>query len=157
MNEEKEPTNLKAPYKVYTDKTGNIYSFQIQSTEYRVLFLESNNLLEDLPLYSIVIDRSFKDSTINPTQTIIAIIKNLLDSNNVLCYTCDTEGDKQFARHRLFKQWFNNDSEADLYEMINIDAIGDICGGLIIKKSHPLYSIYLKETESFKSIIKDLK
>jgi len=110
-------------------------------------------------LDSICITRDLKDDNGNKdvAQTIISIIINLLDKDRVLCFTCDTDDGRQFARQRLFKNWFKSSPISFQYKLLTIENAGDVCGGVIIKRNHPLFYQYTKMLEEFRKQMKEYK
>ncbi|MCQ2192295.1 MAG: DUF6169 family protein [Paludibacteraceae bacterium] len=158
ISENFESSNITAPLKIFKEKDRDVFYFKVNTSEYRVAFVESTPL-GTLQLDSIIIARDTKDNGGNDKfeQTIIAILVSLLDKDRVLCFTCDTEDGEQFARQRLFKTWFKKNQIAIDYEMVTIDDEGDLCGGILIKKSNPLYSVYLEDLKEFKKEMEECK
>lgn len=153
-----ELSDLEAPYSIYKEKDRECFYFKVNATKYTVAFLSSTPL-DGLPLDSICITRDLKDYNGNKdvAQTIISIIINLLDKDRVLCFTCDTDDGRQFARQRLFKNWFNRNPISFQYKLLIIENAGDVCGGVIIKRNHPLFSQYTKMLDEFKEQMKEDK
>ena len=152
-----EPSTIKAPYPIFKEKDRDCFYFKVNATEYNIAFIQSN-LLGVLPYDSICIDRDLKDNKGNKevANTLTIIIKNILDKDRVLCFICDTTDGRQIARQKLFKTWFKTKKNSSQYVMLSIES-DDIYGGIILKKSHPLYSEYLTEMENFKKEMTDSK
>lgn len=156
--EDFEPSNIIAPLKIYKRKDRDVYYFKVNSSEYNVAFVESTPL-GTLQLDSIIIARDSKDNNGNTkvSQTIIAILENLLCKNRILCFTCDTDDGRQIARQRLFKNWFTNNPTSSDFDMLSIDESDDLCGGILIKKDNPLYPVYLEKVKEFKKEMEEYK
>lgn len=152
-----EPSTVNAPYPIFKEKDRDCFYFKVNATEYNIAFIQSD-LLGVLPYDSICIDRDIKDDKGNKevANTLTTIIKNILDKDRVLCFTCDTTDGRHIARQKLFKNWFKTNSTSSKYVMLTIES-DDIYGGIIIKKSHPKYSEYLDEMEIFKKEMKNCK
>ncbi len=155
IKEKRKPAGFVAYYHIETDESENIFYFKVKQSEYIISFLECD-ILDGLSFYNIVIERDVK-GVVNTyvAETIITIIKRLLDADKVFCFTCDTNDGKQFARHRLFKRWFNKGHYAELYDMINMDSNEDLCGGVLIKKTHPNYIVYQTKIIEFKEQLEE--
>lgn len=155
IKEKRKPAGIVAYYYIETDESENIFYFKVKQSEYIISFLECD-ILDGLSSYSIVIERDVKGVlNTHVAETIMTIIKGLLDADKVFCFTCDTNDGKQFARHRLFKRWFSKGEYAELYDMINMDSNEDLCGGVLIKKSHPNYIAYQTKIIDFKEQLEE--
>lgn len=152
-----EPSVIEAPYPIFKEKDRDCFYFKVNATEYNIVFIKSD-LLGVLPYDTICIDRDLKDNNGNQNvaKTLVSIIKNILEKDRVLCFTCDTSDGRQIARQRLFKLWFKSNPSSLQYVMLTINS-DDIYVGIILKKSHPQYSEYMNELEIFKSEMQENK
>lgn len=163
MDEEKIFSGISAPITVYTGDNNQSFYFEVEDkkgniSEYKISFVECD-LFADLPIYSILIGRTQKvTENSGVAETIICIVKHLLDKDKVFCYTCDTEDGKQFARNRLFNSWFKIQKDASLnYDLTKIESSGDIVGGMLISKHNPLLSSYKEAAIDFVATINQVK
>ena len=90
-------------------------------------------------------------------QTVTAIIEEFFRQNPlVMLYICDPRDNRQAARNRLYKQWFDNyinNSDFRLYsESVEYKSV-DYYAGFIMRKDNPFYDDVVA---TFRENVKDL-
>lgn len=152
--------NAITPYKVWSDGVYYYFSTDYQ-VELRVDFDEDRDVLTSVSYWFNISNISQKaspnDKKVMPT--IWAIIEEFFRMNpDVLLYICDSEGDHEAMRARLFAKWYRlyDDSEQYLFHHAEIPDEGKInYVAIIVPKSNPLAERIVQEfderTEMFKT------
>ena len=148
--------NELSPYEVQMVVCPNTYRFV---TDYGVeiaISFDFDDLLEVGEAYMFNVNnanrrRSPRD--IKVRDTIIAIIDNFFDMNEVaLLYICETGDRKQAMRNRLFESWFAyaNDKEQYVIMVANIHDLEGIdnYAAMILRKDNPHFVDYVSEFNS---------
>ena len=102
--------NFHSPYKVWIDN--GAYKFLTDyGVQYRIEFVENNNIWEDEKAYEFGILNENKKNSPNDSKvkaTIQCIIEEFFLTNpDILLYQCETGDSRQAMRARLFTRWFN--------------------------------------------------
>ena len=135
--------DINAPYEVYYDEESKLFEFTTDDfVQYKVYLVEMGDNIS-LPIYSVGLS-PIKDKVSlikgKVEETTCKIIKHVLDDDLIICYTCETNDNRQECRHRLFKHWLSKHNEEN-YEMIDFH-YEDIYGSLILNKTNQCYTEY---------------
>jgi len=101
--------NFHSPYKVWIDN-GSYKFLTDYGVQYRIEFVENNNIWEDEKAYEFGILNENKKNSPNDSKvkaTIQCIIEEFFLTNpDILLYQCETGDSRQAMRARLFTRWF---------------------------------------------------
>lgn len=148
--------NAISPYEVTMAVGPNTYRFV---TDYGVeiaISFDLDDLLEQGEAYMFNINnvnRQKSPRDINVRDTIIAIIDNFFETNQVaLLYICETGDSRQAMRNRLFESWFAYANSKEQY-VIMVANIHDLEGvdnyaAMILRKDNPNFVEYVSEFNS---------
>ena len=146
--------NMQAPYKVWSDNTGDILFVTEFGIKYEIEF-DADTHIKFTAYWLNLINRSGKKSPNDHKlhQTIVCIIEEFFRTNpDILLYVCDTAGQQQSMRARLFLRWFNSYAQKGKYAIrtavIANEEITEYVA-LIVPLSHASVSeiLYLFDTE----------
>ena len=143
-----------SPYPV-TDYCQYLAFTTDEGIDYKVTFqLDSSGYFGDNAYHFIFAQlkndskHSVKDE--NVQKTLLTIIEAFFKNDaHILIYICDATDERQLARHRLFKRWFQK-YETDFCITDDIINFKDLngnpeiqCAAIIIKKSNPKVHEYI--------------
>ena len=110
--------NFHSPYKIWIDN-GSYKFLTDHGVQYRIEFVENNNIWEDEKAYEFAILNENKKISPNDSkvkETIQCIIEEFFLTNpDILLYQCETGDSRQAMRARLFTRWFNEFDKRDRF------------------------------------------
>ena len=147
--------NFHSPYKVWIDN--GAYKFLTDyGVQYRIEFVENNNIWEDEKAYEFgILNENKKNSPIDSKvkATIQCIIEEFFLTNpDILLYQCETGDSRQAMRARLFTRWFNEFDKRDRFCVkvsILRDEEVDNYIAIIVQKSNPKLNDILRDFDEF--------
>ena len=147
--------NFHSPYKVWIDY-GSYKFLTDYGVQYRIEFVENNNIWEDEKAYEFAILNENKKISPNDSkvkETIQCIIEEFFLTNpDILLYQCETGDSRQAMRARLFTRWFNEFDKRDrFYVKVSIlrDEEVDNYIAIIVQKSNPKLNDILRDFDEF--------
>ena len=147
--------NFHSPYKVWIDK-GSYKFLTDYGVQYRIEFVENNNIWEDEKAYEFSILNENKKNSPNDSKvkaTIQCIIEEFFLTNpDILLYQCETGDSRQAMRARLFTRWFNEFDKRDRFCVkvsILRDEEVDNYIAIIVQKSNPKLNDILRDFDEF--------
>ena len=124
--------------------------------QYRIEFVENNNIWEDEKAYEFSILNENKKNSPNDSKvkaTIQCIIEEFFLTNpDILLYQCETGDSRQAMRARLFTRWFNEFDKRDRFCVkvsILRDEEVDNYIAIIVQKSNPKLNDILRDFDEF--------
>ena len=147
--------NFHSPYKVWIDN-GSYKFLTDYGVQYRIEFVENNNIWEDEKAYEFGILNENKKNSPNDSKvkaTIQCIIEEFFLTNpDILLYQCETGDSRQAMRARLFTRWFNEFDKRDRFCVkvsILRDEEVDNYIAIIVQKSNPKLNDILRDFDEF--------
>ncbi len=147
--------NFHSPYKVWIDN-GSYKFLTDYGVQYRIEFVENNNIWEDEKAYEFGILNENKKNSPNDSKvkaTIQCIIEEFFLTNpDILLNQCETGDSRQAMRARLFTRWFNEFDKRDRFCVkvsILRDEEVDNYIAIIVQKSNPKLNDILRDFDEF--------
>ncbi len=153
--------NKKSPYELAS--LGD-YSFKFvtdQGKQYTIGFIE-DAMISDNGVYQFFIKtedqfKTFPDNKVR--QTIFVVLEDFFKNEGVvLDYICETDDNRQAARHRIFHKWYSSALDKDSYSMrdlhIRYEGI-DFYSSVILRKDNPRYNAINNAVDKFLDDFKD--
>ena len=147
--------NFHSPYKVWIDN-GSYKFLTDYGVQYRIEFVENNNIWEDEKAYEFGILNENKKNSPNDSkvkETVQSIIEEFFLTNpDILLYQCETGDSRQAMRARLFTRWFNEFDKRDRFCVkvsILRDEEVDNYIAIIVQKSNPKLTDILRDFDEF--------
>lgn len=159
LNLSAERINLTSPYKVILGDANSFYFTTCKGVTYNVGFV-SDYMLADEGVYQFYIvevnhTHASKDPLVK--RTIFCVIEEFfLLEPNVMLFICDTSDMRQGMRSRLFRLWFEEYEQHDMFTMINEEITFDgvvYYGSIILRNTHPQYNDLI---DKFHAVIAEL-
>ena len=147
--------NFHSPYKVWIEN-GSQKFLTDYGVQYRIEFVENNNIWEDEKSYEFGILNENKKNSPNDSkvkETVQSIIEEFFLTNpDILLYQCETGDSRQAMRARLFTRWFNEFDKRDRFCVkvsILRDEEVDNYIAIIVQKSNPKLNDILRDFDEF--------
>lgn len=151
-----EEINARSPYEVIPMGTDSFVFITSHGLKYNVGFSENFMLTDDDGMYEFYITNvEHKHSQTDPLvfETIKVIIEVFFQQAPVvMLYICDTSDNRQGVRDRLFRKWFDDYLDHNLYTLINESVTFDgvsYFGSALLQKKHPEHDSIVTKFHTF--------
>lgn len=151
--------NEKSPYWVI-QLDNMLFRFVTRNgTKYHVGFHPDTFFLNE-GAYHFFIERAHDDNTSTDPhvfEVVSLIIEEFFKNNtNVMLYICDPSDNRQKARSRLYRRWYETYEHRESYTLA--DAAIDmgkttVYAGMLVRKDHPAYAPILDAFDAFVQLI----
>lgn len=153
--------NLTSPYKVENSGESSFVFVTDHGVKYEISFVidYTLNIANSYQLCIDNVENRTQPRDIKVRDTIVEIIKEFFNSNEVsLLYICDTSDGRQKVRDRIFRMWFEETADRELYTIIpaSIEVDGEeYFASLILRNNHPQYEAISSAFIKFKEDLMD--
>ena len=151
--------NEKSPYHVEEIEHNNFVFITRYGIKYNVGFSPDSMFYSEgcYQFYIINVNHStyIKDPFVS--KTIEAVIETFFEQEpSVLLYICDIVDGRQAHRNRLFRTWYNNSSQKDLYSFVSRSMRYndlDFYASIILRMDHPQHDEIIKNFNNYIDIL----